>query len=443
MSEEARNTLCRMIREHGRSLTDDPRRCEGLLRDLCPHGRREVHLLATALRERVPAELSSSQVAVPPAVLIARLTKRLEQDLGLAEEAARWAVESWALALGVVTRESLQPRPAAEGWKEPAAPAPAVPRDYYEMLGVDRRATAEQVRRTYQDLRRRLGEGNPAVARAAKAYEVLSDPEKRSRYDRFGHAGLEGGGPTGQPLAAQPRAGGKPVEQSTPTPGKGSGACGCLVAVVVLLLAGGGLAAYLSLAPGALTALRDRLGITARSAPATPRDSRDPVPVLCPFPMGEERTGKEPEKVQGKSTEKLEPRKPLADGGWYIISVWSGRKQESTGDLPTYSVRPKADLDRGIPHDRIRPADTHHNPVKYEIIAGPYDRSRAVEALASMIERGSLQKDPSVADLDNPEWVARINGRSAFVDTRGPISISEVIEYCTLRLSREPEDKKK
>ncbi len=74
--------------------------------------------------------------------------------------------------------------------------------DYYEVLGVARDASAEEIRAAY---RRRAVENHPdrnpgnaeAEARfkqCAEAYEVLADPDKRARYDRFGKAGLRGAG---------------------------------------------------------------------------------------------------------------------------------------------------------------------------------------------------------------------------------------------------------
>jgi len=76
-------------------------------------------------------------------------------------------------------------------------------RDYYEVLGVDRSATQEQIAEAYRKLALKYHpDRNPgdeeAVKRfkeAAEAFEVLHDPEKRARYDRYGHAGLEGAVP--------------------------------------------------------------------------------------------------------------------------------------------------------------------------------------------------------------------------------------------------------
>src|SRR4051812_33318025 len=75
-------------------------------------------------------------------------------------------------------------------------------RDYYEVLGVSKNASAEEVKKAYRKVAMQYHpDRNPGdkaaeekFKEAAEAYEVLSDGEKKAQYDRFGHAGVKGNG---------------------------------------------------------------------------------------------------------------------------------------------------------------------------------------------------------------------------------------------------------
>jgi molecular chaperone DnaJ len=75
-------------------------------------------------------------------------------------------------------------------------------RDYYEVLGVSKNATDAEIKKAYRKVAKKYHpDMNPGdkvaeekFKEAAEAYEVLSDPEKKSKYDQFGHAAFEQGG---------------------------------------------------------------------------------------------------------------------------------------------------------------------------------------------------------------------------------------------------------
>jgi len=77
-----------------------------------------------------------------------------------------------------------------------------MPRDYYEVLGVDRGADESEVKKAFRRLARELHpdvnahdpDAESKFKEAAEAYEVLSDAEKRRTYDAYGHDGLRSGG---------------------------------------------------------------------------------------------------------------------------------------------------------------------------------------------------------------------------------------------------------
>jgi len=75
-------------------------------------------------------------------------------------------------------------------------------RDYYEILGVTKGASADEIKKSYRKVAMQFHpDRNPGdkaaeekFKEAAEAYEVLSDADKRAQYDRYGHAGLSGNG---------------------------------------------------------------------------------------------------------------------------------------------------------------------------------------------------------------------------------------------------------
>jgi molecular chaperone DnaJ len=73
-------------------------------------------------------------------------------------------------------------------------------RDYYEVLGIERSATKEEVKKAYRKLARKyhpdVNKAEDAEAKfkeVQEAYDILGDPQKKAQYDQFGHAGAQGG----------------------------------------------------------------------------------------------------------------------------------------------------------------------------------------------------------------------------------------------------------
>ncbi len=135
-----RQALFKIFDEQGISLLDDPRRCHGMLRDECGDKQREIFSLMAILELAVPQTLYSSEIKLAPEALLYKYVNEVYEKLPLRKSAIHWAIESWAMALGLIARSDAKQAvpllPAVERTPEtggrvyaetaPALPAPLV-----------------------------------------------------------------------------------------------------------------------------------------------------------------------------------------------------------------------------------------------------------------------------------------------------------------------------
>jgi WD40 repeat protein len=108
MNDLVRQKLREIVQKHGLPPLSDPRLCESLLKDYCGQYKKEIFVLVCAVREQVASDLLTSEDSVPREMLHTLLIKRLQNNLALTEDASRWAVESWSLALAGLPVEATE-----------------------------------------------------------------------------------------------------------------------------------------------------------------------------------------------------------------------------------------------------------------------------------------------------------------------------------------------
>ena len=142
MNDQPRQKLREIVARHGHSVINNARRCEGLLKDYSAQYRREVSVLVSALEEHVPEDLLRAPAGTPRAVLLKRLARRLSDNRALSETAAAWAVNSWALALGLTSEDQLKAveevSPAAGAANVSVDDEDTLPREGMDVAGVAR-----------------------------------------------------------------------------------------------------------------------------------------------------------------------------------------------------------------------------------------------------------------------------------------------------------------
>ena len=100
MQDEARSVLSQLIESYGTDLVDDHRRLRSMLADKLPSARREAQRLVLAAEEGIPRRILTAGGDASGALRM-QLARSLQDERDMTPEAADWAVDSWAAALGV------------------------------------------------------------------------------------------------------------------------------------------------------------------------------------------------------------------------------------------------------------------------------------------------------------------------------------------------------
>jgi WD40 repeat protein len=109
LDESVPRQLGEILIKHGRATLTDPKLCENLLKDYCAPFKEEILLLVLAVKERVASDLLVSQNGLDRNLLHNLLLKRLRKAHSLTEADARWAIESWSLAIRAFLRSQSTP----------------------------------------------------------------------------------------------------------------------------------------------------------------------------------------------------------------------------------------------------------------------------------------------------------------------------------------------
>jgi hypothetical protein len=97
-----RTQLGFMLEQYGSAIITEPKRCRSILNDLAPQYRLETNLLIAVLEQKIAEQLLNLASLTPIELHLERLAQNLHDAIGIEQDMAYWAVESWALALKVI-----------------------------------------------------------------------------------------------------------------------------------------------------------------------------------------------------------------------------------------------------------------------------------------------------------------------------------------------------
>jgi hypothetical protein len=97
-----REKLCEIVKIHGETIIENPKRLQALLTDYCHGGNKpEINAIISSLEEKIPQDILKSKNGVPLNILIPKLKKRLNENTYYSEDLITWSIDAWVSALNV------------------------------------------------------------------------------------------------------------------------------------------------------------------------------------------------------------------------------------------------------------------------------------------------------------------------------------------------------
>lgn len=112
--EKIGQKLQEIISNYGKEICLNRQRCKSLVKDLFPELKLETNLLIVAMDMDTVARLLDNQTAIPSEILIPQLIKHLQENAGISQNNAEWAVNTWAFALGIKCGKSFSNAPTQD-----------------------------------------------------------------------------------------------------------------------------------------------------------------------------------------------------------------------------------------------------------------------------------------------------------------------------------------
>jgi len=108
MNDIVREKLCKIIENHGRLVYHEDKKLEGLLKDICGGNKKEINLIMIAVRSGIASEMLNLKTDGNIEILLPQLIKKIIDDYGLESVTAKWAIETVAISLKLISVNYVQ-----------------------------------------------------------------------------------------------------------------------------------------------------------------------------------------------------------------------------------------------------------------------------------------------------------------------------------------------